>query len=141
MDLNIINEKFKENDQVLSMLETQKLENQRERELAAKSPEESVKPRTSKAGSGRSTPAFSQKSSVPKLRSQVSNVSMHEMHEEAETSKESSKVFPLPVAEMPNVRVFGYRDPLQDSPIRRAKEAIESGTSPLYRNMSKESNR
>lgn len=61
------------------------------------------------------------------------------MHEEAEESKESNKVFPLPVSEMPNARVFGYRDPLKDSPIRRAKEQIESGNSPLYKNMSKES--
>ena len=39
----------------------------------------------------------------------------------------------VPVAEMPNARVFGYRDPLEGSPVRAMKAALESGDSPLYR--------
>ena len=39
----------------------------------------------------------------------------------------------MPVSEMPNPRVFGYRDPLEGSPLKIMKEAIESGNSPLYK--------
>ena len=36
---------------------------------------------------------------------------------------------------MPNPRVFGYRDPLEGSPIKDLREAIEKGNSPLYKQM------
>lgn len=129
VDLEKINSKFRQHDHFLQILDRQLAEKPKPQPEAAK---ESSK---SKPGSGLATPTLAPKSSATRNAGSLGSQQSPQEEPEASSSAAEEQVWTVPVAEMPNPRVFGYRDPLEGSPIQYMNRALEAGDSPLYRKM------